>query len=32
VNGDELLQPADAANPDGKKVPQAPRLVEIPRM
>lgn len=32
VNGDELLQPADASNPDGKKIPQAPRLVEIPRM
>ena len=32
VNGDEVLQPADPAKPNGKTIPQAPRLVEIPRM
>jgi hypothetical protein len=32
VNGEEVLIPLDPSNPQGKTVPQGPRLVEIPRM
>lgn len=32
VNGEELLVPVDPANPRGKTMPQAPRLVEIPKL
>lgn len=32
VNGEELLVPIDPRKPEGAAVPQAPRLVEIPRM
>ena len=32
VNGEELLVPVDPANPRGKTMPQAPRLVEIPTL
>jgi hypothetical protein len=32
VNGEELLIPADPHNPGGRTMPQAPRLVEIPKM
>jgi hypothetical protein len=31
VNGEELLVPLDPAKPQGKTMPQAPRLVEIPQ-
>lgn len=31
VNGEELLVPVDPRNPGAKTIPQAPRLVEIPK-
>ena len=31
VNGEELLMPTDPRNPNGKTIPQAPRLVEVPK-
>ena len=31
VNGEELLVPLDPGKPQGKTMPQAPRLVEIPQ-
>lgn len=31
VNGEELLVPVDPRNPGSKTIPQAPRLVEIPK-
>ena len=32
VNGEELLVPVDPRNPGAKTMPQAPRLVEIPKI
>jgi len=32
VNGEELLVPVDPRNPGAKTMPQAPRLVEIPKL
>ncbi len=31
VNGEEVLIPVDPKNPKGKTIPQAPRLVEVPK-
>lgn len=32
VNGEELRIPVDPRNPAGKTIPQAPRLVEVPKL
>ena len=32
VNGEELRIPVDPRNPSGKTIPQAPRLVEVPKL